>query len=61
VGQSKANGLSPDYWKGFDKGIKIAKSSIEFVRRDGYNDIDYVLEVLEKKIAKAARGGKKWK
>jgi hypothetical protein len=37
---------------GFMLGIQLCKSAIEFVRRDGYNDIDYVLEVIEKKCEK---------
>jgi len=37
---------------GFVEGVRLCKSAVEFVRRDGYNDIDYVLEVIEKKCEK---------
>jgi hypothetical protein len=40
------------YKKGFRDGIKLARASVEYVRRDGYNDIDYVLEVMDEKLTK---------
>lgn len=49
--------MKGEYKKGFDRAVRLAKASVEYVRKDGYNDIDYVLEVFEKKIkAEVPRG-----